>query len=277
MATYAIGDIQGCFDELIVLLEKIKFQTDRDKLWICGDIINRGPKSLETLDFVYSIRENCNITLGNHDLHFLAVAEGTKKISRSDTFQDLLESKNLKVYLKWIKGLPFHHIEEIKNNGVIKTYVMTHAGIPPHWSKEDLESYSSELKETLLGPESINLLKNMYGNVPNHPSMCTSEIERLRLNINYLTRMRFCSGDGSLDLENKGKPHQAPPEMKPWFDWNLKILQDPVHILFGHWAALEGITGKKNVTALDTGCVWGKRLSALRLEDNRIFACNKIN
>ena len=117
----------------------------------------------------------------------------------------------------------------------------------------------------------------MYGNVPNHPSMCTSEIERLRLNINYLTRMRFCSGDGSLDLENKGKPHQAPPEMKPWFDWNLKILQDPVHILFGHWAALEGITGKKNVTALDTGCVWGKRLSALRLEDNRIFACNKIN
>tara|TARA_Y100001960_G_scaffold329766_1_gene421968 strand:+ start:3426 stop:4259 length:834 start_codon:yes stop_codon:yes gene_type:complete len=277
MATYAIGDIQGCFDELIVLLEKIKFQTDRDKLWICGDIINRGPKSLETLNFVYSIRENCNITLGNHDLHFLAVAEGTKKISRSDTFQDLLESKNLKVYLKWIKGLPFHHIEEIKNNGVIKTYVMTHAGIPPHWSKEDLESYSSELKETLLGPESINLLKNMYGNVPNHPSMCTSEIERLRLNINYLTRMRFCSGDGSLDLENKGKPHQAPPEMKPWFDWNLKILQDPVHILFGHWAALEGITGKKNVTALDTGCVWGKRLSALRLEDNRIFACNKIN
>ena len=277
MATYAIGDIQGCFDELIVLLEIIKFQTDRDKLWICGDIINRGPKSLETLDFVYSIRENCNITLGNHDLHFLAVAEGTKKISRSDTFQDLLESKNLKVYLKWIKGLPFHHIEEIKNNGVTKTYVMTHAGIPPHWSKEDLESYSSELKETLLGPESINLLKNMYGNVPNHPSMCTSEIERLRLNINYLTRMRFCSGDGSLDLENKGKPHQAPPEMKPWFDWNLKILQDPVHILFGHWAALEGITGKKNVTALDTGCVWGKRLSALRLEDNRIFACNKIN
>ena len=277
MATYAIGDIQGCFDELIVLLEKIKFQTDRDKLWICGDIINRGPKSLETLNFVYSIRENCNITLGNHDLHFLAVAEGTKKISRSDTFQDLLESKNLKVYLKWIKGLPFHHIEEIKNNGVIKTYVMTHAGIPPHWSKEDLESYSSELKETLLGPESINLLKNMYGNAPNHPSRCTSEIERLRLNINYLTRMRFCSGDGSLDLENKGKPHQAPPEMKPWFDWNLKILQDPVHILFGHWAALEGITGKKNVTALDTGCVWGKRLSALRLEDNRIFACNKIN
>ncbi len=277
MATYAIGDIQGCFDELIVLLEKIKFQTDRDKLWICGDIINRGPKSLETLDFVYSIRENCNITLGNHDLHFLAVAEGTKKISRSDTFQDLLESKNLEVYLKWIKGLPFHHIEEIKNNDVFKTYVMTHAGIPPHWSKEDLENYSSELNETLLGPESINLLKNMYGNVPNHPSMCTSEIERLRLNINYLTRMRFCSGDGSLDLENKGKPHQAPPEMKPWFDWNLKILQDPVHILFGHWAALEGITGKKNVTALDTGCVWGKRLSALRLEDNRIFACNKIN
>ena len=277
MATYAIGDIQGCFDELIVLLEKIKFQTDRDKLWICGDIINRGPKSLETLNFVYSIRENCNITLGNHDLHFLAVAEGAKDISDSDTFQNLLNNKNLDVYVNWIKGLPFHHIEEIKSDGAVKTYIMTHAGIPPHWSKQDLETYSSELNKTLNGPGSINLLKNMYGNTPNHPSMCTSEIEKLRLNINYLTRMRFCSSDSSLDLENKGKAHEAPPKMKPWFDWNLKILQDPIHLLFGHWAALEGITGKNNVTALDTGCVWGKKLSALRLEDNRIFSCNKIN
>ena len=143
--------------------------------------------------------------------------------------------------------------------------------------QKDLETYSSELNETLNGPRSINLLKNMYGNMPNHPSMCASEIEKLRLNINYLTRMRFCSSDSSLDLENKGKAHEAPPKMKPWFDWNLKILQDPIHLLFGHWAALEGITGKNNVTALDTGCVWGKKLSALRLEDNRIFSCNKIN
>ena len=277
MATYAIGDIQGCFDELVVLLDEIKFQADKDKLWICGDMINRGPKSLESLDFIYSIRENCNITLGNHDLHFLAVAKGIKEISNSDTFQSILNNKNLDAYLSWIKELPFHHKGEIKNNGVIKTYIMTHAGIPPHWSEEDLKNYSSELNKTLNGPESINLLKNMYGNTPNHPSLCTSEIERLRLNINYLTRMRFCSSNGSLDLVNKGKAHEAPPQMKPWFDWNLKILQDPVHLLFGHWAALEGITGKKNVTALDTGCVWGKRLSALRLEDNRIFSCNKIN
>ena len=277
MATYAIGDIQGCFDELIVLLDKVNFQTDKDKLWICGDIINRGPKSLESLDFIYSIRENCNITLGNHDLHFLAVAEGTKEISGSDTFQNILNKKNLDVYQSWMKELPFHHIEEIERNGEIVTYIMTHAGIPPHWSKEDLKSYSSELNGAINGPESKNLLKNMYGNSPNHPSICTSEIERLRLNINYLTRMRFCSSNSSLDLENKGKAHEAPPQMKPWFDWNLKILQDPVHLLFGHWAALEGVTGKNNVTALDTGCVWGKKLSALRLEDNRIFSCNKIN
>ncbi len=277
MATYAIGDIQGCFDELLVLLDEIKFQADRDKLWICGDMINRGPKSLESLDFIYSIRENCNITLGNHDLHFLAVAEGAKDISDSDTFQDLLNNKNLDVYVNWIKELPFHHIEDIKSDGVVKTYVMTHAGVPPHWSKKDLETYSSELNENLNGPRSINLLKNMYGNMPNHPSMCASETEKLRLNINYLTRMRFCSSDSSLDLENKGKAHEAPPKMKPWFYWNLKILQDPIHLLFGHWAALEGITGKNNVTALDTGCVWGKKLSALRLEDNRIFSCNKIN
>ena len=154
---------------------------------------------------------------------------------------------------------------------------MTHAGIPPHWTIEDLKKYSQELYATLQGPEALNLLKNMYGNEPNHPSKCVTEMERLRLNINYLTRMRFCSTDGSLDLKHKGKATDAPSGMKPWFEWNLKILQDPIHLLFGHWAALEGVTGKKNITALDTGCVWGKKLSALRLEDNRIFSCNKIN
>jgi len=277
MANYAIGDIQGCFDELIVLLDKIKFETDKDQLWICGDLINRGPKSLESLEFLYSIRKNCYITLGNHDLHFLAVAEEVIEISDSDTFQEILKNKNLDIYLNWIKKMPFHHIGKIKNNGKTKSYLMTHAGVPPHWTKEDLTKYSLELNKTLQGPESLTLLKNMYGNEPNHPSRCVTEIERLRLHINYLTRMRFCSSDGSLDLKNKGKALEAPSGMKPWFDWNLKILKDPVHLLFGHWAALEGVTGKKNITALDTGCVWGKKLSALRLEDNRIFSCNKIN
>ena len=277
MANYAIGDIQGCFDELIILLDKIKFETDKDQLWICGDLINRGPKSLESLEFLYSIRKNCYITLGNHDLHFLAVAEEVIEISDSDTFQEILKNENLDIYLNWIKELPFHHIGKIKNNGKTRSYVMTHAGIPPHWTKENLKKYSLELNKTLQGPESLNLLKNMYGNEPNHPSRCVTEMDRLRLHINYLTRMRFCSRDGSLDLKNKGKAFDAPSGMKPWFDWNLKILKDPVHLLFGHWAALEGVTGKKNITALDTGCVWGKKLSALRLEDNRIFSCNKIN
>ena len=277
MANYAIGDIQGCFDELMNLLHKIKFKTDRDQLWICGDLINRGPKSLESLEFLYSIRENCFITLGNHDLHFLAVAEKVIEISDSDTFQEILENRNLDIYLNWIKELPFCHIGQIKNNGKTRSYVMTHAGIPPHWTIEDLKKYSQELYKTLQGPEALNLLKNMYGNEPNHPSKCVTEMERLRLNINYLTRMRFCSRDGSLDLKHKGKAIDAPSGMKPWFEWNLKILQDPIHLLFGHWAALEGVTGKQNITALDTGCVWGKKLSALRLEDNRIFSCNKIN
>ena len=277
MANYAIGDIQGCFDELIILLDKIKFETDKDQLWICGDLINRGPKSLESLEFLYSIRKNCYITLGNHDLHFLAVAEEVKEISNSDTFQEILKNKNLDIYLNWIKEMPFHHIGKIKNDGKTRSYVMTHAGIPPHWTKENLKKYSLELNKTLQGPESLNLLKNMYGNEPNHPSRCVTEMDRLRLHINYLTRMRFCSSDGSLDLKNKGKAFDAPSGMKPWFDWNLKILKDPVHLLFGHWAALEGVTGKKNITALDTGCVWGRKLSALRLEDNRIFSCNKIN
>ena len=163
MANYAIGDIQGCFDELMNLLHKIKFKTDRDQLWICGDLINRGPKSLESIEFLYSIRENCNITLGNHDLHFLAVAEGTKEISGSDTFQNILNKKNLDVYLSWMKELPFHHIEEIERNGEIVTYIMTHAGIPPHWTREDLEKCSLELTETLKGPDSKDLLENTIG------------------------------------------------------------------------------------------------------------------
>ena len=244
---------------------------------ICGDIINRGPKSLETLEFLYSIKKNCHITLGNHDLHFLAVAEGVKEISDSDTFQALLEDKNLDIYVSWIRELPFHHISNIKIEGKMKSYIMTHAGIPPHWTREELERYSLELTETLKGPGSIGLLENMYGNEPNHSTKCDSEIERLRLNINYFTRMRFCQNDGTLDLVSKGKANETPPQMKPWFDWNLKILEHPFHILFGHWAALEGKTGKSNISALDTGCVWGKKLTALRLEDNRIFSCNKIN
>ena len=277
MATYAIGDIQGCYDELIILLDKIKFQSEQDQLLICGDIINRGPKSLETIEFLYSIKKNCHITLGNHDLHFLAVAEGVKEISDSDTFQAILEDENIDIYVSWIKELPFHHISNLKIEGEMKPYIMTHAGIPPHWTREELEKFSLELTEILKGPDSKVLLENMYGNEPNHSSKCNSEIERLRLNINYFTRMRFCKNDGTLDLLNKGKANEKPPQMKPWFDWSLKILEDPFHILFGHWAALEGKTGKINISALDTGCVWGKKLSALRLEDNRIFSCNKIN
>ena len=277
MSTYAIGDIQGCYDELKILLDKIQFRIEQDKLLICGDIINRGSKSLETIEFLHSIKQNCHITLGNHDLHFLAVAEGVKEISDSDTFHALLENENLDIYVNWIKELPFHHISNLKIEGKIKSYLMTHAGIPPHWTREDLEYYSAELSETLKGPNSKSLLGNMYGNEPNHSSRCDSDIERLRLNINYFTRMRFCKNDGTLDLISKGKADKAPSQMKPWFDWNLKILKDPFHILFGHWAALEGKTGKNNISALDTGCVWGKKLSALRLEDNRIFSCNKIN
>ena len=277
MATYAIGDIQGCYDELRILLDKIKFKSEQDQLLICGDIINRGPKSLETIEFLYSIKKNCHITLGNHDLHFLAVAEGVKEISDSDTFQTILEDVNLDIYVSWIKELPFHHISNLKIEGEMKPYIMTHAGIPPHWTREELEKYSLELTEILKGPDSKVLLENMYGNEPNHSSKCDSEIERLRLNINYFTRMRFCKNDGTLDLVNKGKPNENPHQMKPWFDWSLKILKEPFHILFGHWAALEGKTGKSNISALDTGCVWGKKLTALRLEDNRIFSCNKIN
>ena len=277
MSSYAIGDIQGCYDELKSLLNEVNFQTDKDELWICGDLINRGPKSLECINFLYSIRENCHITLGNHDLHFIAVAKKIRDKSNSDTFQDILKDPLIEKYVDWLLNLSFHHIDKIKINGEVKTFLLTHAGVPPHWTKEDLINNSLELSEILKGPNSEKLLRNMYGDKPNHPSEYNSNQERLRLNINYFTRMRFCKKDGSINLKYKGKANDAPKGFMPWFEHDLKIFENPIHILFGHWAALEGLTGKRNVTALDTGCVWGNKLSALRLEDNRIFSCNKIN
>ena len=277
MSNYAIGDLQGCFNEFKFLLDKISFDENKDRLWLCGDLVNRGDDSLACLKFINSIQKSCHIVLGNHDLHLLAIAEGIKNLNKSDTVGDILKSPDCDELLQWIRTLPFHFLKKVETNQGEIEFIMSHAGVPPAWTKKDLINNSNELSQLLLGEESINFLKNMYGNEPNHLRDCETKQDRLRLNVNYLTRMRFLHSDGSLNLEFKGKINEASEDLKPWFKFKSNIVNERTHILFGHWAALDGITGIANISALDTGCVWGNKLTAMRLEDYELFSCDKLN
>ena len=277
MSNYAIGDLQGCYSELQCLLKKISFNKTEDSLWFCGDLVNRGSESLNCLHFLYSIRERCHIVLGNHDLHLIAVQNSIRDISKNDTFHDILYSAKDNFLIDWLRSLPFHFIKTIDTKEGEKEFVMTHAGIPPHWTKKELVSQSSKLSSNLASNDYRNFLKKIFGNKPDHPDKCKKDEEVLRLNINFLTRMRFYNSDGSLELGYKGKVETAPNNLKPWFEYKLKILEENTHILFGHWAALNGVTGKDNITALDTGCAWGNKLTAIRLEDKATFSCDKLN
>jgi bis(5'-nucleosyl)-tetraphosphatase (symmetrical) len=268
MSNYAIGDIQGCYKEFILLLDKINFDSSKDKLWLCGDLVNRGPDSLECIEFLYSIKENCLITLGNHDLHLIALAEGVIEPYETDTLDKLLRAHNINLYIDWLKQLPLIQSDTITTQGVKKKYIMTHAGIPPHWSFEEANQHSMEITNSLRSSTYCkHFLKIMYGNKPSLESK----------NTNYFTRMRFCNEHGEIELMHKGSPADSPKGFKPWFRHKLTIMEESTHLLFGHWAALEGITGVDNITALDTGCVWGKKLTAINLEDGRVFSCNRLN
>ena len=277
MANYAIGDVQGCFLELKGLLDLINFDPNYDKIWFVGDLINRGPDSLRTIEFIYEIKDSCHIVLGNHDMHFLAIADGLRKPFKKDTLNELLESKKLNQYKKWLKGQSLLYYEDIQCQKGNKTYLMSHAGIPPHWSWEETLEAADEIKEAL-NDENLyrDYLENIYGNLPNksHPDL--NRIERMRLNTNYLTRMRFCKIDGELELETKGISSIEPEGFKAWFKHPLKVERENLHLIFGHWAALGGKTDNENITAIDTGCVWGYKLSAYRLEDSKVFSYDRI-
>ena len=277
MSNYAFGDLQGCYKEFKTLLEQINFNPSRDTLWICGDLVNRGPESLNCLTYIHSIKDSCRIVLGNHDLHLIAVCESVRDVSDSDTFEDILKSPKKDMLIKWLKSLPFHSAQKIKTEKGELEFVMTHAGVPPHWAKSQLIENSKELSEHLRSENPKKFLKSVFGDTPNHPDRCKTDQERMRLNLNYLTRMRFYNSDGSLDLSYKGKIDKAPPELKPWFKYKLRILERDTHLLFGHWAALDGVTDQEQVTALDTGCAWGNKLTTVRLEDNSVFSCDKLN
>lgn len=266
MATYAIGDIQGCYDALQCLLEKIAFNPELDRLWLVGDLINRGPDSLATLRFLYSIRDSVEFVLGNHDLHFLAVAYGLRKKSQSDTLDTLLAAPDRQLLMDWlIQGKLLHSDEKLG-------YTMVHAGIPPMWSLHQAQAHAREVEAVLQSRYCRDFFANMYGNSPNRWKNKLIGMERLRMITNYFTRMRFCTDDGLLELQTKESMAAAPLGFAPWFTHTERKTRDD-KIIFGHWAALEGKANWPNIYALDTGCVWGGALTALRLEDEQKFSC----
>ena len=266
MATYVVGDIQGCFGPFQCLLDQVEFNPNKDRLWSVGDLVNRGPDNLKTLRWFYAHRDNVTTVLGNHDLHLLAVSAGARKPSRKDNFDDILDAPDRETLIEWLHFQPLAHHES--------DVTMVHAGIPPLWSIADTLQRASEVETVLQGARCVEFLTEMYGNEPHVWDDQLSGLTRLRVITNYLTRMRYCTRKGKLDLVSKG-PQPIPDALQgkkvaPWFSHKNRLTRGE-KILFGHWASLEGFTDDRHTIALDTGCVWGSSLTLYHLEtDERI-------
>lgn len=260
MAVYAIGDVQGCYAPLVRLLERLSFDPVADALWFAGDLINRGPQSLETLRLVRQLGPSAITVLGNHDLGLLAMAEGHARMGAKDTIRSILEAPDAAELLDWLRGQPLlHHDEQLG-------FTLAHAGLAPHWDLTQAQSCARELETVLRGPDYRRFLAAMYGAEPACWSDTLTGMARLRCITNYFTRMRFCRrDDGCLELGFKGEPERAPADLVPWFEIPWRRNAD-LRIVFGHWAAL-GYYRAPGIYALDSGCVWGGRLTALRLDD----------
>lgn len=255
MAIWAIGDIQGCYDELQALLEQIGYDARHDRLWFAGDLVNRGPKSLETLRFLHHL--NATTVLGNHDLHLLASAHIPKYRKHRDTLQQIMHAKDGPELLEWLRHRPLLHHD--RQTG----YTLIHAGLPPQWDLHTAQQCAAEVEQVLRGPDYLDFLETMYGN---HPKLWSESLhghDRLRFITNCLTRLRYCDANGQLALKYKGAPGTQPKHLRPWFDWPRKSAD--MNILFGHWSTLGPYDGN-GVHALDTGCLWGGTLTALRVD-----------
>lgn len=261
MTTYAIGDIQGCYHALQALLARIEFDPDVDQIWLVGDLINRGNGSLEVLRWCYQHQASLKVVLGNHDLHALVVAHEFVVAHRSDTLHALLAAKDRDELLHWLR-----HQHLVYSEG---DYLMVHAGLLPQWTKEQALSYAAEVETALRGGDYLDFLSTMYGNYPNawHPDLAGTD--RLRLLTNAMTRLRVCNAKGEMDFAFKGELKDIPNGLMPWFDMPNRATQD-IQIIFGHWSAL-GLHQRENVFALDTGCLWGDKLTAMNLQTKAII------
>lgn len=256
MSIYAIGDLQGCYDEFRALLDKLQFDPEHDSLWLVGDLVNRGPRSLDCLRFVKSLDSSVICVLGNHDLHLLALAEGVGS-SRDAGLQSILDAPDRDELLDWLRRHPILHYDATLD------HCMVHAGIYPRWTLGEAQQYAAELEQVLHGDNHHEFFRHMYGDQPAQWSEQASGWDRLRFICNSFTRMRFCNTDGSLELHAKGSADQPPPGCYPWFEHPRRVTVE-TNILFGHWSTL-GLRIQDNVHALDTGCVWGGQLTAYEI------------
>jgi len=255
MSIYAIGDIQGCFDELLRLLDSLSFNEQSDQLWFAGDLVNRGPKSLETLRFVKSLGDAAITVLGNHDLHLLAASCVPKIAHKKDSLLPILEAPDRDELIDWLRHRPLFHFND--------DFCLVHAGIPPQWDFKKTQKMAILAEQALRGSNYQSFLNQMYGNKPNIWSSNLKGVERLRFIVNCFTRMRYCDADGRLDFIHSGPPGSQPKGLVPWFDAPKRKNTD-MRIIFGHWSSLGYYEGP-NCYAIDTGCLWGGQLTALRL------------
>ena len=260
MTVYAIGDIQGCYGPFRRLLDKVQFDPTVDVLWSAGDLVNRGPESLEVLRFCRSLGDRFICTLGNHDLHFLARAHGKSEAKRGDTLEPLLNARDLEKITRWLLRQKLFHYDPKLG------YAMAHAGVHPHWDVTKALRRAAEVETALQGENRLEYFANMYGNTPSKWSGKLEGYDRLRAITNYFTRMRFCRPNGRLDLKTKTGSATAPTGYFPWFELADRKMKD-VPLVFGHWASLKGETSNDNVFALDTGCIWGGKLTLMNLSD----------
>jgi len=266
MTRYAVGDLQGCFTPLRCLLDEVGFEHGRDQLWAVGDLVNRGPQSLECLRFFRELGDSARVVLGNHDLHLLAVACGVRPLKRGDTLQAILDAPDCSDLLAWVAQQPLLYQDPSGD------YTMVHAGLAPQWTLPRAAELAAEVGAVLRGPGLRQFLEGMYGDEPDCWSDELEGIARWRVITNYLTRIRFCDARGRLNLKNKQAPEQAPDGFMPWFDVpGRKSAGQP--LIFGHWATLLGRAQRKDVFALDTGCVWGNTLTLLNLETLEYSRC----
>lgn len=262
MATYAIGDIQGCYDALCRLLEACAFDPASDRLWLVGDLVNRGPQSLETLRLIKSLGASAVTVLGNHDLYLLMVAEGGAKFrGKDDTLQPILDAPDCAELLNWLRHQPLCYTEN--------EYCLVHAGLLPQWTARQARQLSQEVEAAMQGPDYRKFILNLWGSEPAGWSEGLSGWPRLRVIVNAMTRMRFCTPEGIMEFKSKGKLSKAPTGHIPWFDVPKRKSADAV-LVTGHWSAL-GLKLTQNLLALDSGCLWGGYLTALRLEDRQVF------
>ncbi len=265
MPTYCIGDLHGHLDQLKQILKIIDYDQERDQLWFTGDLVNRGPRSLDTLRFVKGL-PNTKVVLGNHDIHLINFYYQVVNFE-VEHLKEVVIAQDAEELISWLRYRPLFYYDSRRQ------VALSHAGIYPGWDLSESLVYAQEAESMLAGDNYLDFLNNMYGDAPANWDRSLTGWDRYRFIINTFTRMRFCSLDGSLEFEHTGPDDKAPVGYLPWFKIPWRKTKEN-KLIFGHWAALEGRVDEPNVIALDTGCVWGKSLTAFRVEDGMRFSCD---